>query len=159
MLHFLSKHTRRPARVIHLPLHEISLRILKQMYLWFTTTIPMTTTFITSITGGITVATVLLSCAVKSKRLHEPEQLPEFVDANAKEADTYYGMRSTVAFPVKGSKIKRKDDLKVPEDAEGTEPNIGTKQRDMQNRGMRSGNTQAQESKPAFNRSKDGFMF
>ncbi|OZC06907.1 hypothetical protein X798_06113 [Onchocerca flexuosa] len=36
-------------------------------------------------------------------------------DPNAKEADTYYGMRSTIAFPVKGIEIKRKYDLEVPD--------------------------------------------
>ncbi|VDO10420.1 unnamed protein product [Brugia timori] len=102
----------------------------KQMYLWFTTTIPVTTTFITSITGSITIASVLLSCAVrKSKRPYKPGHLPEFVDPSTKEADTYYGMRSTIAFPVKGIKIKRKHDLKEQQARADIELNPETKNR------------------------------
>ncbi|VDK89246.1 unnamed protein product [Onchocerca ochengi] len=86
------------------------------MYLWFTIITPTTITFITSITGSITIAIVLLTCALrKSKRPYKPGHLPQFMDPNAKEADTYYGMRSTVAFPVKGTEIKRKYDLEEPQ--------------------------------------------
>uniref|UniRef100_A0A1I8EUI8 Uncharacterized protein n=1 Tax=Wuchereria bancrofti TaxID=6293 RepID=A0A1I8EUI8_WUCBA len=120
------------------------------MYLWFTTTIPMTTTFITSITGSITIATVLLSCAVrKSKRPYKPGHLPEFVDPNAKEADTYYGMRSTIAFPVKGIKIKRKDDLKEQQVRADVELNLETKRGNDLDRGIQLGSTPVRKnSKP-----------
>lgn len=54
-------------------------RVLKQMYLWLPTTVPVTT-FFTSIIYSIAITTVLLSCAAKrSKRPYKPGHLPEFL--------------------------------------------------------------------------------
>ncbi|KAL3986013.1 putative integral membrane protein [Acanthocheilonema viteae] len=152
MLQFLPKHIGRFALKIYtfflfrtFFVHGIFLRFFKQMYLWFTITMPITTTFITSFTGSITITTMLLSCAIrKSKRLQKSRHLPEFVDPNAKEADTYYGMRSTIAFPVKASKIKR-DDLNAPQAKTDNESNLRTEEKDVRDRRVQLGSTLVQK--------------
>ncbi|EJW81542.1 hypothetical protein WUBG_07550 [Wuchereria bancrofti] len=70
-------------------------------------------------------------------------------DPNAKEADTYYGMRSTIAFPVKGIKIKRKDDLKEQQVRADVELNLETKRGNDLDRGIQLGSTPVRKnSKP-----------
>ncbi|KAM3716569.1 ABC multidrug transporter lscH [Dirofilaria immitis] len=139
MLHFLSKYIGRSALKTYIysvrhSIYGFFLRILKQMHLWFmNTTSPTTTTFITSITGSIIIAIVLLSCALKKpKRPYKPGHLPQFLDPNAREADTYYGMRSTIAFPVKGIEIKRKYNVKARQAKSHIESNLKKEKRDVQ---------------------------
>ncbi|CAG9539551.1 unnamed protein product [Cercopithifilaria johnstoni] len=66
-------------------------------------------------------------------------------DPDAKEADTYYGMRSTVAFPIKGTTIERKDDFKVPQASADIESELGIKQPDIPDREVQSESTPVQE--------------
>ncbi|EFO18131.1 hypothetical protein LOAG_10367 [Loa loa] len=70
-------------------------------------------------------------------------------DPSAKEADTYYGMRSTVAFPVKGTEIKRKDDFKAPQAKADIELNLKNEKQDVPNQKIQLGSTPVREnSKP-----------
>ncbi|VDN03430.1 unnamed protein product [Thelazia callipaeda] len=69
------------------------------MIQYFTSILPTITISVAII---ISIA-IVLSCTVRKtkQRAYRPGHLPDFEDPDSKEADTYYGMRSAVAFPTK----------------------------------------------------------
>ncbi|VDM44115.1 unnamed protein product [Toxocara canis] len=70
-------------------------------------------TFMTVMLASYAPILIIAQCAKKTPEPHgvyKPGHLPTFVDPESKEADTYYSMKSEVAFPKKD-----KDGNVIPE--------------------------------------------
>uniref|UniRef100_A0A915B3V9 Uncharacterized protein n=1 Tax=Parascaris univalens TaxID=6257 RepID=A0A915B3V9_PARUN len=82
-------------------------------------------TFIIFIFASYVPIIFIVQCAKKKPEPHgayKPGHLPTFVDPDAKEADTYYSMRSEVAFPKKDQYGNVIQDEKIEEPVDPQQP-------------------------------------
>ncbi|KHN80188.1 hypothetical protein Tcan_16971 [Toxocara canis] len=89
-------------------------------------------TFMTVMLASYAPILIIAQCAKKTPEPHgvyKPGHLPTFVDPESKEADTYYSMKSEVAFPKKDKdgnvipegKVEEESPKQQPHDAKPTD--------------------------------------